>query len=206
MLSVGQIYPYQISMPLNWVGTGEGENVYAVRISVDQMLSTGVGDQNVDIYVKWGTLSIVSLKPTLKLDTEEVSLIAGMAGYNTATVTATLQNADGYEMTWTSSDESVAIVKDGVITAIAGGEATITCTATNGTNTLTKTEKVTVTGNTGGAAPVEVVSVTTSGKTVTATMGGSVLVSTATEGITIDGSTVSERFLLLQEEVRRNGR
>ncbi|MEE0264145.1 MAG: Ig-like domain-containing protein [Acutalibacteraceae bacterium] len=41
---------------------------------------------------------------------------------------------------WTSSDESVVTVKDGIVTAVGDGEATITCTTSNG-----KTAKCAVT-------------------------------------------------------------
>lgn len=54
----------------------------------------------------------------------------------TATLEATVQpdNASNATVTWTSSDETVAKVStDGVVTAVAMGTATITCTATNGT-------------------------------------------------------------------------
>ncbi len=59
---------------------------------------------------------------TLTLDKTELSLIRG----TTYTLTATLSLGKG-EFTWSSSDESVATVsKDGVVTAVALGNATIT--------------------------------------------------------------------------------
>ena len=56
-------------------------------------------------------------------------------GGETLTLTATVApaNATNKTVTWTSSDESVATVANGVVTAVAAGIATITATATNGT-------------------------------------------------------------------------
>ena len=56
-------------------------------------------------------------------------------GGETLTLTATVApaNATNKTVTWTSSDESVATVANGVVTAVAAGTATITATATNGT-------------------------------------------------------------------------
>ena len=53
-------------MPLKYINTtNDRGNVYVLRVSVDKMTANGVGDQNVDMNVKWGTLTAVSLKPTL---------------------------------------------------------------------------------------------------------------------------------------------
>ena len=56
-------------------------------------------------------------------------------GGETLTLTATVApaNATNKTVTWTTSDESVATVANGVVTAVAPGTATITATATNGT-------------------------------------------------------------------------
>ena len=56
-------------------------------------------------------------------------------GGETLTLTPTVLPADAMDktVTWTTSDESVATVADGVVTAVAAGTATITATATNGT-------------------------------------------------------------------------
>ncbi len=66
----------------------------------------------------------------------------------TVTLTATLTPEDvtsGYDtVTWTSSDESVATVSDGVVTAVAAGSATITAATVNG---YTASCEVTVTSN-----------------------------------------------------------
>ena len=70
--------------------------------------------------------------------------ISTAAGKNTVTLKATVK-VDGKEatdktVTWTSSDEKVATVKDGVVTAVKEGKADITATV----DTATATCKVTV--------------------------------------------------------------
>ena len=60
-------------------------------------------------------------------------------GGETLTLTATVAPDDATDktVTWTSSDESVVTVVDGVVTAVAAGTATITVTTTDGAKTAT---------------------------------------------------------------------
>jgi uncharacterized protein YjdB len=53
---------------------------------------------------------------------------------------------DDAEVTWTSSDETIATVAAGVVTAVAAGTATITATITVDGVQYTDTCEVTVTG------------------------------------------------------------
>lgn len=64
------------------------------------------------------------------LDKTEVEL----KWHEQTTLTATVapENATNKNVTWTSSDETVATVKNGVVTALAKGEATITVTTKDG--------------------------------------------------------------------------
>lgn len=62
--------------------------------------------------------------------------------------TLTPSNATDRNVTWTSSDESVATVSDGKVTAVGKGTATVTATTTNG-KTATVTVIVTVVNVTG---------------------------------------------------------
>ena len=67
------------------------------------------------------------------LDKTEAALKIG----ETATLTSTIApaNATNKNVSWASSDEAIATVKDGVVTAVAAGEATITVTTEDGNKT-----------------------------------------------------------------------
>ena len=79
---------------------------------------------------------------SVSLDQTEASLFEG----ETLTLQATVNpsNADeAANLTWTSSDETVATVKDGVVTAVAMGKAviTVTCSGKSATCALTVDKK-----------------------------------------------------------------
>ena len=63
----------------------------------------------------------------------------------TVTLTATVapSNASNKTVTWTSSDEKIATVKDGVVIGVAEGTVTITATTSDGKKTATATITVT---------------------------------------------------------------
>ena len=83
---------------------------------------------------------VVEVKPTgITLDKTSLSLNANQTAQLTATVTPA--NATNKTVVWTSSDNSVATVSNGIVTAVSAGTATITATTSNG---LTATAKVTV--------------------------------------------------------------
>ena len=85
---------------------------------------------------------VEAVKPTgITLDKASLSLNANQTAKLTATVTPA--NATNKTVVWTSSDNSVATVSNGVVTAVSAGTATITATTSNG---LTATAKVTVAG------------------------------------------------------------
>ena len=83
--------------------------------------------------------NIVSIE-SLELSDETVSLTEGKS----KTITAKITPDNTIEtVTWSSSDDNIATVKDGEITAVAVGLATITATV----GTISKTIEVTVTAN-----------------------------------------------------------
>ena len=105
---------------------------------------------------------------SISLDKEELSLEEGA----TATLFATVkpENATDNTVTWTSSNEEVATVENGVVTAVRASETPVTITAKAGGKTATC--EVTVTART---VPVESVTITGNGvtdKKVTMTAGG----------------------------------
>ncbi len=82
---------------------------------------------------------------SITLDKTSASLKAG----ETVTLTATVNPSDATDktVTWSTSDATVATVKDGVVTAIKVGSATITAQAGDKTATCAVTVKPTVQGD-----------------------------------------------------------
>ncbi len=80
----------------------------------------------------------------ITLDKTTFSIEEGQEASITATITP--QNATNKQLSWTSSNEDVATVENGVVTAVAVGTATITAAATDGSG-VTATCQVTVTAN-----------------------------------------------------------
>jgi uncharacterized protein YjdB len=88
----------------------------------------------------WGGFKIESIPNVLNvtgvsLDQTELSLTVDATGQLTSTVLP--DNADNKAVVWTSSNEGVATVADGLVTAIAAGAATITVTTEDGEFTAT---------------------------------------------------------------------
>ncbi len=81
----------------------------------------------VSIYTKSIPVSKVS-----SITLSETSIVMKAGATQQLTVTVAPADADDSSVTWASSDESVATVIDGLITAIAPGIATITCSANDG--------------------------------------------------------------------------
>lgn len=92
---------------------------------------------------KFGLLEIapITYAAGLSLDKTEASLNTG----DTLTLKPTVSPADttNQKITWTSSDKSVATVKDGVVTALKAGTATITAKTEDGGFTAVCTITVT---------------------------------------------------------------
>ena len=87
----------------------------------------------------------LTIKPVpvtgVKLDKTELSLYTGESALLNATVEP--DNATNKNVTWESSNPGVATVADGVVTAVKEGEATITVTTEDGSNTAICKVKVT---------------------------------------------------------------
>ena len=87
------------------------------------------------VTVKAATVAVEKI--TLDKTTAEITV----GETTTLKATVTPDNATNKTVTWTSSDESVATVKDGVVTAVKAGTATITAKAGDKTATCTVTVK-----------------------------------------------------------------
>lgn len=92
---------------------------------------------------------------SVTLNMDKALIYAG----ETVTLTATVNpsNADEKTVTWASSDESVATVKDGVVTGVAYGKAVITATASgkSATCSITVDEKGSHGEDLGGTTDVD---------------------------------------------------
>lgn len=88
----------------------------------------------------------IDANPVTEISFDNTSLL--LAVDKTATINATVLplSASNKRLTWTSSDTHVAIVEEGVVTAVSEGTATITATSTDGSN-VSATCQVTVTAN-----------------------------------------------------------
>jgi uncharacterized protein YjdB len=70
-----------------------------------------------------------SSKGTISLDKSSIT----MMNIQNATLTPEVLNSEGQEnITWTSSDETVAVVKNGKVMPLGGGTAIITAALDNG--------------------------------------------------------------------------
>lgn len=85
---------------------------------------------------------------SVTLNKNAINMVLG----TTDNLTAITTSADGYALTWSSSDSSIVTVADGKLEAMKQGSATITATYSNGTNTYTDSANVVV--GLGGNAPV----------------------------------------------------
>ena len=96
----------------------------------------------------------------ISLDSEELTLEVGETGTLTATVAP--DDAGDKTVTWSSSDETVAVVTDGVVTALKAGTANITVTTEDGG--LTDSCAITV-------KPIAVTGITLNKTTLTLNVG-----------------------------------
>ncbi len=120
-------------------GSLSSERIYAFATPTDGVVTTPAREE----------ITITKLAPTVATGLAISAATLTLAEDETATLTATPTPADavGLVYTWTSDKPEVATVENGVVTAIAPGEATITVSATNGAMEapITAECKVTVT-------------------------------------------------------------
>ena len=99
-----------------------------------------------------GTITPSPTVPVTGVTLNPTTLSLDVAGIKTGTLTAAVEptNATNQNVTWSSSDEKVATVADGKVTAVAAGTATITVKTNDGGYTATC--EVTVTNTSGGGS------------------------------------------------------
>lgn len=126
---------------VSWKSSDES----VVRVTDGLVTAVGAGTATVTAAAQSNTAAAASCTYTVSAAEEEddtvavtgVTLSASSATLtvgDTAQLTAAVSpdNATDQSLTWTSSDQSVATVVDGLVTAVGGGSATITATAHNG--------------------------------------------------------------------------
>ena len=104
---------------------------YTLDIAGDSSYDVYTAPVNID-YASNTSLNITRKVPVVPVDainlnTNTLSLTRGATAALTATVTP--DNATDKTVAWTSADETVATVKDGVVTAVGNGTTTITAQA-----------------------------------------------------------------------------
>ena len=134
------------------------------------------------------------------LDKETMNLTAGSTGTLTATITP--ENATNKNLTWTSDNEEVATVSDGVVTAVAAGTANITVTTAEGSKTATCV--VTVTRRSSSSSSNPTYPITTPSKTengsVTVTPKSAKRGSTVTITVTPDAGYVLDELTVTDKD------
>ena len=126
-------------------GTNEYEIAEGYQAANTQYTLQVTSDHNAQItHIKYYKKSSGPVSVTgISLDATEAKLMVGKARSLTATIVPA--NATNKTVNWTSSDETVATVTDGVVTAVAEGVATITATSAENSN-INATCEVTVIG------------------------------------------------------------
>ena len=102
----------------------------------------GVDEGEIYPYLLWE----VDVNPVAEITLDKTTLLIAVGKTETITANVLPLGATNKRLNWTSSNEAVATVENGVVTAVAVGTANITATSTDGSN-ISATCRVTVTAN-----------------------------------------------------------
>jgi len=95
-------------------------------------------------------VTVTNSVPVTGVTLNKTSASVVVGGTETLTATIAPSNATNKNVTWTSSNDAIATVSDGIVTGVAAGSATITATTEDGSKTatcaVTVTNSVPVTG------------------------------------------------------------
>ena len=122
-----------------------------IKLSADEMYDGTINANPITYDEASATLTIVNPCTGITLDRDTLTIARG----ETATLTATVKPANTTDtIGWSSKDDNIATVKDGVVTAVGQGETTITATCGGKTatckvivNKASLTGSVTITGD-----------------------------------------------------------
>lgn len=115
-----------ISPTIGGGGSPKTENG-SVNLGYDSIPSGYLGADGA-IFINYGSTSVA----TTGISLNQTSLALNIDGSTTLTATVSPSNATDKSVTWTTSNASVATVSGGKVTAVGGGTATITATASGG--------------------------------------------------------------------------
>lgn len=123
--------------------SGESGSIFTLDVAAEetalgklQMTATGIrvadaAGVSVPVADVKTTVSVSEILVTaITLDVTEGELLVG--GELEISATVEPANASFHDVTWSVSDESIATVTDGMVTAVGAGEVTVTATAHNG--------------------------------------------------------------------------
>ncbi len=124
------------------------DNTSVIKISEDGVVTAvGKGTANITVKTLDGektakiTITVKEIPSTavtgVNLNKKEIRLVKGNTETLNATVTPNNVDSSLQAVVWSSSNEAIATVNNGVVTAIGKGEATITVTTINGGKTAT---------------------------------------------------------------------
>jgi uncharacterized protein YjdB len=102
----------------------------------------GIDEGQMYPYLLWE----IDINPVADISFDKTSLLIAVGKSETIAASVLPLGATNKRLSWTSSNTAVATVEDGVVTALAVGNAVITASATDGSNVST-TCNVTVTAN-----------------------------------------------------------
>lgn len=111
------------------------QKVHAICYGTGQSVNPAYETAGYDREIYWGSVVIPVTGVTLNASSGTLN----PGGTTTLTATVAPANATNKAVTWSSSNANVATVNGGIVTAVAVGSATITCTTTDGGFTATYT-------------------------------------------------------------------
>lgn len=163
------VLPSNANQKIYWTGNKDGDVQVNENIDGEGYYINGLKLGTFDVLAKTvngkeATLTVHVCSPTESLTLNPTSKDL-QVGEEVTLEAAVKPDTACQNLTWLSSDDKVATVKDGKVTAVSAGTASITATSLDG---KTATCKVTVTGSS-----VSVTSVSISKTTLTLTTGGS---------------------------------
>ena len=106
----------------NYTFTGSGSGEIIVQLAKGSKANKALYVKSVE--VTYTTSSVVNVE---SVELDESSIILNEDETQTLTATVLPGDATNKSVTWTSDDEEVATVADGVVTAVGAGDAVITC-------------------------------------------------------------------------------